>query len=623
MSRPRVALVGSPNAGKTTLFNALTGLRAKTGNYPGVTVARRVGIARVDGREVLVEDLPGTYSLEPVSPDEQVVADVLAGRVEGVEAPQSLIVVADATTIERSMILIAQVLELRRPTCLVVTMVDELKERNGNLDIPLLARALGIPVVAVVGTKHIGMQAVRDLLVHPANWPVPPLPPPVGMERRAAWISSILEGVLHANPHEHRWTERLDRVLLHPVWGSIVFFVVMVVFFQVIFSWAVPLQDLIGAGFDALGGWVQQNVQNELLAGLLGQAVIGGVGTVLQFLPQIMGLFLMISLLENVGYMSRAALVMDRAMGTIGLEGRCFVSMLSSYACAVPGIMSTRTIPSSRNRLATILVAPLMTCSARLPIYTLLIAAFVPNNTVFGPLHLQGLVLFGLYLLGTASALLIAALLKKTALRADPLPFYMEMPPYRVPGAKLVVLQVWDSAKYFLRKAGTIILGATIVLWVLLHVPMVSAPPGLSVQQQGSYQMEHSVAGDLGRAVEPVFAPLGFNWQINVALISSLASREVFVSTLGQISAETTTADLSATMTTEVDPVTGKPVFGPGTVAAILIFFVFALQCVSTIAVMRRETNSWKWPILAFCYMFALAWLGGFIAYNVANAIVS
>ncbi|MEI8083257.1 MAG: ferrous iron transporter B, partial [Actinomycetes bacterium] len=421
LSEPRVALVGSPNAGKTTLFNALTGLRSKTGNYPGVTVARRVGTARVDGRDVLVEDLPGTYSLAPVSPDEQVVADLLEGRIEGVAPPSSLVVVADATTIERSMILIGQVLELRLPTCLVVTMMDELHSRNGNLDLPLLEAALGIPVVGVVGTKGTGIQTVRDLLVHPTDWPVPPLPPPADLEQRSAWISSILEGVLHANPHQHRWTERVDRILLHPVWGSLVFFAVMVVFFQVIFSWAVPLQDLIGAGFDAAGSWVQQNVSNQLLSGLLGQAVIGGVGTVLQFLPQIVGLFLMISLMENVGYMSRAAFVMDRAMGVIGLEGRCFVSMLSSYACAVPGIMSTRTIPSSRNRLATILVAPLMTCSARLPVYTLLIAAFVPNVAVLGPLHLQGLVLFGLYLLGTASALVIAALLKRTRLKADPL----------------------------------------------------------------------------------------------------------------------------------------------------------------------------------------------------------
>lgn len=618
---PRVALIGSPNAGKTTLFNSLTGLRSKTGNYPGVTVARRVGTARIEGHEILIEDLPGTYSLESVSPDEQVVTDLLAGRLDGIEAPGSLIVVADATTIERSLILIGQVLSLRLPTCLVITMVDELEARNGHLDLRLLESVLGIPVVGVVGTKGIGMTVVRDLLVHPQAWPIPPIAPPTEPAELGGWISSILEDVLHTNPAQHRWTERADRVLLHPVWGTIAFFAVMIVFFQVIFSWAVPLQDLIGSGFDAMDSWVQENVASEVLAGLIGEGIIGGVGTVLMFLPQIMLLFLMISLLENVGYMSRAAFVMDRTMGKIGLEGRCFVSMLSSYACAVPGIMSTRTIPSSRNRLATIMVLPLITCSARLPVYTLLIAAFVPNSVVLGPLHLQGLVLFGLYLLGTISALLIAALLKKTRLKDDPLPFYMEMPPYRVPGLRLVAIQVWDAARYFLRKAGTIILGTAIVLWVLLHLPVVSPPADLSPPEQASYQMAHSVAGTAGRAIEPVFKPLGFNWEINVAIIGSLAAREVFVSTLGQISAATTDEGLSETMKTQVDPETGEPVYTPGTVAAMLVFFVFALQCMSTIAVMRRETNSWRWPVFAFSYMFALAWLGGFIAYSVTTAL--
>ncbi len=623
LDRPSVALIGSPNAGKTTLFNSLTGLRSKTGNYPGVTVARRVGIAKIDGHEILIEDLPGTYSLTPVSPDEQVVTDLLEGTLEGVPIPDSLMVVADATTIERSLLLIGQALSLRIPTCLVVTMIDELEARNGHLDLRRLEAALGIPVVGVVGTKGIGMVAVRDLLVHPRAWPIPALAPPSEPAQRAAWISSILESVLHTNPIQHRWTERLDRVLLHPLWGTIAFFVVMVIFFQVIFTWAVPLQDLIGSGFDALGQWVHDNVSNELLAGLIGEGLIGGVGTVIQFLPQIMLLFLMISLLENIGYMSRAAFVMDRSMGKIGLEGRCFVSMLSSYACAVPGIMSTRSIPSSKNRLATIMVSPLMTCSARLPVYTLLIAAFIPNSVVVGPIKLQGLVLFSLYLLGTVSALLIAALLKRTRLRDDPLPFYMEMPPYRVPGIRLVLVQVWDAARYFLRKAGTIITGTAIVLWVLLNIPVVTPPLGLSEPEQASYQMENSIAGNVGKAIEPVFKPLGFNWQIDVALISSLAAREVFVSTLGQISAATSDDDLTTTLQTETYPGTNDKVYTPGTVAAILVFFVFALQCMSTIAVMRRETNSWRWPAFAFGYMFALAWIGGFIAYTLTTAIAA
>ncbi len=623
LDRPRVALIGSPNVGKTTLFNALTGLRSKTGNYPGVTIARRVGLAKIDGHETLIEDLPGTYSLTPVSPDEQVVTDLLQGRLAGVDRPDALMIVADATTIERSLILVGQALSLRIPTCLVVTMIDELEARSGHLDLRLLEASLGIPVVGVVGTKGIGMVAVRDLLIHPQSWPIPPVEPPSDPNQRAAWISSILESVLHTNPDQHTWTERIDRLLLHPVWGSIIFFAVMVLFFQVIFTWAVPLQDLIGSAFEAMGAWVQENVSNELLAGLIGQGIIGGVGTVLQFLPQIMLLFFMISLMENIGYMSRAAFVMDRTMGKIGLEGRCFVSMLSSYACAVPGIMSTRSIPSSKNRLATIMVSPLMTCSARLPVYTLMIAAFVPNNPVLGPIKLQGLVLFGLYLLGTVSALLIAAILKKTRLRDDPLPFYMEMPPYRVPGAKLVAIQVWDAARYFLRKAGTIITGTAIVLWILLNIPVVTPPPGLSEPEQASYQMENSIAGHVGQAIEPVFKPLGFNWQIDVALISSLAAREVFISTLGQISAATSDESLETTLQTETYPGTNDKVYTPGTVAAILVFFVFALQCMSTIAVMRRETNSWRWPAFAFGYMFVLAWVGGFIAYTLTTALTS
>lgn len=621
---PRVALIGSPNAGKTTLFNRLTGLRAKTGNYPGVTVTRRTGEANIDGKKVIIEDLPGTYSLEPVSPDEQVVADLINGELEGVDPPQATLIVVDATTIERSLILVSQALSLGLPTAVVINMIDELEERGGNIDLLKLQSILGVPVVGLVATKGIGVNAIRDLLVEPLEWPRPVLAPPTDPAERAAWIDSVLTSVKHEAPSGHKRTERIDRLLLHPVSGTIIFFLIMMLFFQVIFTVAKPAQDFLSGLFDSAGQWVEANVEWAPLASLISDGILGGVGTVIQFIPQIFLLFLMISFMENVGYMSRAALVMDKVMGKIGLEGRCFVSLLSSYACAVPGIMSTRTIPSSRDRITTIMVAPLMTCSARLPVYTLFIATFVPAVTVWGPFGAQGLVLFGLYLLGSVSALVIAAILKHTKLRSDSLPFYMEIPPYRLPGAKLVAVQCWDSVKYFLRKAGTIILGTSIILWVLLHLPPVTPPPGLDESQATSYELSHSIAGSVGRAVEPVFKPLGFNWEINVALIASLSAREVFVATLGQIEAAQSDDDqsISDALQTSTNP-DGSLVFTPATVAALLVFFVYALQCMSTVAVMRRETNSRRWPTFAFAYMFCLAWVMAFIAHEIVGAIAS
>lgn len=622
LDAPRVALIGSPNAGKTTLFNQLTGLRAKTGNYPGVTVSRRVGEAKIEGKTIIIEDLPGTYSLDPVSPDEQVVSDLIEGELEGVDPPQAALVVVDATTIERSLILVSQVLALGLPSAVVVTMIDELEARGGNIDLLKLQAILGVPVTGIVATKGIGVNAIRDLLVEPLQWPQPVIAPPTNPAERAAWIDSVLQSVMHKAPSGHRRTEAIDKLLLHPVSGVIIFFVVMLLFFQVIFTVAKPAQDFLSGLFDSAGEWVDENVTWAPLASLISDGILGGVGTVIQFIPQIFLLFLMISFLENVGYMSRAALVMDRAMSKIGLEGRCFVSLLSSYACAVPGIMSTRTIPSSRDRIATMMVAPMMTCSARLPVYTLFIATFVPAVSVWGPLGAQGLVLFGLYLLGSVSALIVAAILKHTKLRSDKLPFYMEMPPYRMPGGRLVATQCWDSVKYFLRKAGTIILGTSIILWVLLHLPPVTPPPELDDAQATSYELQHSIAGTVGRAVEPVFAPLGFNWEINVALIASLSAREVFVATLGQIEAAQSDDDQSIgeSLQSATNP-DGSPVYTPGTVAALLVFFVYALQCMSTVAVMRRETNSRRWPLFAFTYMFVLAWVMGFLANTIVTAI--
>ena len=395
----RLGLVGSPNAGKTTLFNALTGLRARVGNYPGVTVERREGVLDLgDDRRAVILDLPGTYSLDPISADEEVVSSVIEGRIEGVEAPDALVVVADACSLERSLMLVAQVLRRDRPTCLVLSMIDELQARGGSLDRERLEAALGIPVVEVVGHRGKGLGRLRELLADPGAWPRAEIPPPEDAYERGAWADSIASHVITQRPGHSAVTDRIDRIVLHPLWGTLLFAAVMVTFFQLIFAWASPLMDaidaLIAAGADA----VHAALPGSLLADFLADGLIAGVGSVVIFLPQIVLLFSMLYLLEDVGYMARAAFVVDRVMGRIGLEGRSFVALLSSYACAVPGIMATRTIPSPRDRLVTILVAPLMTCSARLPVYALLIGAFVPERSVLGPIGLQGLVLLGLYL---------------------------------------------------------------------------------------------------------------------------------------------------------------------------------------------------------------------------------
>lgn len=607
----RLGLVGSPNSGKTTVFNALTGLRAKVGNYPGVTVERREGVLRLGDRDVVVIDLPGTYSLDPISPDEAIVGRVLAGDIADTPAPDAVVIVADACSLERSMLLVGQVLGLGLPACLVVTMVDELRARGGEIDLERMSDALGIPVVAVVGHRGLGLDVLRPLLAAPETWPEPPVAPPRDRLERAAWAQSILEHVVRVRPGRHRITERIDRIVLHPVWGVLLFAAVMITFFQLIFAWATPAMDAIDAGVVAAAEAVRAGLPVGVLADFVADGLIAGVGSVVIFLPQIVLLFSLLYLLEDVGYMARAAFVVDRAMSRVGLEGRAFVALLSSYACAVPGIMATRTIPSPRDRLVTILVAPLMTCSARLPVYTLLIAAFVPKRDVIGPIGLQGLVMLGLYLIAPIVATFVAAILRRTVLPGAAMPFVLELPSYRMPGAKLWLSQVWGSASAFLKRAGTIILLASMVLWVLLTFPRVTPPPGLTDVQAASYGLEHSVAGRAGKAIEPVIAPLGFDWKIGVGLLASLAAREVIVATLAQIyAASDPDASLRAAIQADVRPETGAPLFDPPTVAALLTFFVFALQCTSTIATMARETNSWRWPAFAFGYLLVLAWVG-------------
>ncbi|WP_256700102.1 ferrous iron transporter B, partial [Actinomyces oris] len=456
---PRIALAGAPNAGKTSIYNALTGLHAKTGNYPGVTVQRSMGTCKVGGKTLTIEDLPGAYSLDPISPDEQIVHDVLTGTSTTVSAPDALVIVVDATTLQRGMNFIAEALSLGLPTCLVVTMTDELSRRSGRLNVAALGQALGIPAVRVIGHRGVGMPDLRAQLAQVENWQRTPLPPPTTPDEITSWADSVLAAADYQAPESDQITSAVDKVLLRPVPGTIVFFTIMFFFFQAIFTWAAPFQDAVEGGFGYLGQlvheWLDQS--HPLIAGLLGDGLIGGVGAVLTFIPQIIIMFLIIAVLEGVGYMSRAAFLMDKVMSIAGLEGRAFVALLSSLACAIPGIMATRTLPSTKDRVATMLAAPLMTCSARLPVYVIMISLTVDSKAKVGPFGTRGLVMFALYLLGAVSAMAAAWVVKQLTDRGSILlPFYMEMPPYRMPRLRTVLIMVWDACKGFLKKAGTI-----------------------------------------------------------------------------------------------------------------------------------------------------------------------
>ncbi|MFD3626865.1 ferrous iron transporter B [Streptomyces sp. NPDC058698] len=624
----RIALVGAPNSGKTSVFNALTGLSAKTGNYPGVTVSRFVGTVHRGPHRYTVEDLPGTYGLDPVSPDEQITVDVL----DGADGPDALLITADATTLRRSLGFVAQVLARGLPACVVITFADELARRQGRLDTAALARALGVPVVPVVGHRGHGIADLRERLADWRSWPVPAVPPPTGPDERDAWVRSVLDFAGYRPPTRHEVTRRVDAVLLHPLWGTAVFIAVMVLFFQTVFTLAAPLQGAVEELFARLSGLVDAHVGNRWLSGLLGDALIGGVGGVLVFVPQIVLLFLLLALLEGVGYMARAAFLMDRVMARAGLEGRAFVALLSAFACAVPGILATRTLPSARDRLATMMAAPLMTCSARLPVYVLLIGLLVDPDDRVGPFGAQGMIMFGLYLLGAVSAMVAAWAFKKFGDRHRPaMPFFMEMPPYRLPAPRAVLVAMWSSARAFLRKCSTVIVATSIVLWMLLNLPLhtdgdlraAGVAPTDSVAVS-AYTVDHSYAAGLGRLVAPVFDPLGFDWRVNVGVLSAQGARETFVATLGQVaSAEDPEQPARALreMTHSDGPRAGEPVFTPPTVAALLVYFVYALQCMATVAVLRRETGTWRWPAIALAYLTALAWLMAYLARTVTAVL--
>ena len=629
---PRIALVGAPNSGKTSVFNGLTGLRAKTGNYPGVTVSRFVGTSRTGRHRHVIEDLPGTYSLEPISPDEQITVDVLDGRLEGADRPDALLVVVDATTLRRSLGFLAQVLARGLPTCVVVTFTDELARRQGRLDVDAFAQALGVPVLPVVGHRGLGIAQLREQLTTWRTWQAPAVAPPTDPGEQDAWAESVLAFADYRPPERHRVTRRVDAVLLHPLWGTVVFFTVMALFFQTVFTLAAPMQGRVETLFAWLSGQVHTHVGNPWLSGLLGDALIGGVGGVLVFVPQIVLLFLLLALLEGVGYLARAAFLMDRVMARFGLEGRAFVALLSSFACAIHGILATRTLPSAKDRLATMMAAPLMTCSARLPVYVLLIGLLVDPSATLGPFGAQGLVMFGLYLLGAVSAMLAAWAFKRLGDRhGQPVPFFMELPPYRLPAPGAVLAAMWSSAHAFLRKCSTVIVATSVVLWLLLNLPLhgdaqqraagVDTTDSVAVS---AYTVDHSYAAGLGRLVAPVFDPLGFDWRINVGVLSAQGARETFVATLGQVAAaedpEAPDQALQA-MTYPDGPRAGEPVFPAPTIAALLVYFVYALQCMATVAVLRRETGTWRWPLIAFTYLTVLAWLMAYLARTVTAVL--
>lgn len=613
-----VALVGSPNSGKTTLFNALTGLNQKVANYAGVTVEHVVGEVEFDGRRLSLIDLPGTYSLEALSPDEEVVSRVLDGSMPGCDPPDGIVVVADATTLQRSLQLVGDILRLGRPTILILTMIDELKARHGALRLAALKRSLGIPVVGVVGNKGVGLDDVRALLSTSEDWKPTKVDVPASPEARYAWADRIFDECVTAPRRDDTRTDRIDQVLLHPVAGIAIFAIIMFLFFQIIFAVAAPIQALFEAGIGALGSLLGALLPDGIVNQLVVDGIIGGVGGVVVFVPQIALLLFMIAVLEGSGYMARAAFVIDRVMGWAGLEGRCFIALLSSYACAIPGIMATRGVPDPKSRLATILVAPFMTCSARLPVYGLLIGAFIPKMTVLGVFNLQGVVLFALYLLGSVSALVAATLLKRGVLRGATYPFYMELPPYRMPTFNVIWQRVSRGVWAFLRKAGTVILAASVLLWAALNLPRVDVPESLQADPVAAktYQLENSVAADVGYMMEPLLAPLGFDWRIGVGLVASLAAREVIVSTMAQIygfGGDEDDVDGLAARLRDAKKPDGTPLYTLPTVLALLVFFVYALQCVSTLAVMKRETGSWRWPAIAFTAMLIIAYTMAFV----------
>ncbi|TPG52699.1 ferrous iron transporter B [Sphingomonas glacialis] len=608
---PLVALVGNPNAGKSALFNALTGARQKVGNYPGVTVERHSGkLTLPDGRIVDLVDLPGAYSLEPSSPDERVTRDVVTGTQTGERLPDALVVVVDASNLDNHLRFALQLIALGLPVVVALNMFD-LAERDGlTLDPLKLSAELGVPVVPTVAVRRRGLDELKILLggivdadaairLRPSNHAIGE--DIVTLQRRAR---KIAQAATVEEAPARRWGNALDSVALHPVLGVLLLFVILFVMFQAVFFAGAAPAEAIASVFDAVSGLVKDVMPDSVLRSLITDGIIAGVGAVVKFLPQILIMFLFILVLEASGYMVRAAFLMDRVMASVGLSGRAFIPLLSSFACAVPGIMSTRTIDDEKDRLTTILVAPLMTCSARLPVYTLVIGALIPNTKVLPFVGLQGLVMLGLYIMGVVGAFVVAFVLRRTVTKGASSGFMMEMPKYQLPRVRDLAIGLWSRAEIFLKRAGTTIAFTTIVLWALLSFP--KPPEGSPVSP-----VNYSVAGRIANTIEPAFRPIGFNRDIVLALIPAMAAREVAVAALGTVYAIDTAGEQSETKMAQ----TLHTRWSLPTALAFLMWFVFAPQCISTIAVTRRETNGWKWPAFMVGYLFALAYIAAGAAY--------
>jgi ferrous iron transport protein B len=612
-----VALIGPPNCGKSTLFNRLTGLRQKTANYPGVTVDHHSGRMKAIGRsDLTLIDLPGIYSLATYSEDARVAVDVLTGKMPGVPKPDCVLLVLDATHMNRQLMLAAPVFSIGLPTLVLLNMSDQLEARGGKIDTFALAKELGHPVALISAAHGKGLDVIPDFLYRAGNKlddGLRPVQLPILQSAAScrSWATQVTSRTNYQSPQASLWSRRLDSILLHRFAGPLIFLAVVFAVFQVVFTLGQPLSDGLGVILTSVGAKAALLLPDNWLRLLLRDGLWNGVQSVLVFLPQILLLFLFIGVLEDSGYLARAALIADRVMRSIGLNGKAFIPLLSAYACAVPAIMATRTIENKRERIATILIAPFMTCSARLPIYTLIIAAFIPNRMfIGGVVGLRALVMLSLYALGFLAALVTAKLLNSSVMKASTAPFILELPQYRWPTVRSLTLRLYDRGKLFLKKAGTVILGVTFLVWVLSVLPVHFAGGTAHVSD-----LVNSVVGHIGRFIEPVIRPLGFNWKIGIGLISSIVAREVIVGTLGTLyGVDPTTHSLGLQAALRHDMTLGGAI-------ALVVFFAFAMQCTSTLAVVRRETNSWKFPALQFFYMTFVAYTAALITNQVITRL--